>query len=434
MSFSADVGLCLAVGSPTLTTRRLSSHLLRRANRSKEIIVSKPLAGIRVLDLSKVLAGPLCAQYLGDLGADIIKVETIGQGDETRGWPPFPAPGLGTVFLSANRNKRSIAVDLKKASGREIVHALAKSADIAIESFGTGVAERLSIDAASLRPLNERLIHCSISGFGRSGPLKNSPGYDVILQAFSGIMSMTGDENGGYVRSPISPIDQMTGVHAFSGIMALLYAREKSGHGGTIQVSLFETAMGLLGYNLQSYWERGVQPPKCGSSHESLCPYQAFEAADGPIMIGVANDNLWRKFCGVAGLDTIADAPRFRTNADRVKHRAETLGHVQLALARHSVKHWNDVLSNAGVPCSPINSLAQLLQHPHTEASGIVVEYDHHKAGRLKAVGHPVLINGEPRRAGSPPPVLGQHTDEVLTELGLSAGNIDQLRRDRVVG
>jgi len=178
--------------------------------------VSKPLTGIRVLDLSKVLAGPLCAQYLGDLGADIIKVETVGLGDETRGWPPFPAPGLGTVFLSANRNKRSIAVDMKTEKGREIVHALAKSADVAIESFGTGVAERLGIDAATLRSLNDRLIHCSISGFGRSGPLKNSPGYDVILQAFCGIMSMTGDEDGGYIRSPISPIDQMTGVHAFS--------------------------------------------------------------------------------------------------------------------------------------------------------------------------------------------------------------------------
>ena len=189
--------------------------------------MSKPLTGIRVLDLSKVLAGPLCAQYLGDLGADIIKVEAVGQGDETRGWPPFPAPGLGTVFLSANRNKRSIAVDMKSERGREIVHALAKSADVAIESFGTGVAERLGIDAPTLRSLNERLIHCSISGFGRSGPLKNSPGYDVILQAFCGVMSMTGDEDGGYIRSPISPIDQMTGVHAFSGILALLYAREK---------------------------------------------------------------------------------------------------------------------------------------------------------------------------------------------------------------
>jgi len=221
--------------------------------------VSKPLTGIRVLDLSKVLAGPLSAQYLGDLGADIIKVETVGQGDETRGWPPFPAPGLGTVFLSANRNKRSIAVDMKTEKGREIVHALAKSADVAIESFGTGVAERLGIDAPTLRALNDRLIHCSISGFGRSGPLKNSPGYDVILQAFCGVMSMTGDEDGGYIRSPISPIDQMTGVHAFSGILALLYAREKTGKGGEIQVSLFETALGLLGYNLQTFWERGVQ-------------------------------------------------------------------------------------------------------------------------------------------------------------------------------
>lgn len=394
----------------------------------------KPLVGIRVLDLSKVLAGPLCAQYLGDLGADIIKVETVGQGDETRGWPPFPAPGLGTVFLSANRNKRSIAVDLKTEKGREIVHALAKSADVAIESFGTGVAERLRIDAATLRALNDRLIHCSISGFGRSGPLKNSPGYDVILQAFSGIMSMTGDANGGYIRSPISPIDQMTGVHAFSGIMALLYAREKTGQGGTIQVSLFETALGLLGYNLQTYWERGVQPPKCGSSHESLCPYQAFETADGPIMIGVANDNLWRKFCQVTGLETIVGDPKFRTNADRVKHRDETLRHVQSALVKHPVAYWNDALSRIGVPCSPINSIAQLLEHPHTAASGIIVEYDHGDAGGLKAVGHPVLINDEPRRAGSPPPMHGQHTDDVLRELGMSSEAIDELRRTDVVG
>ena len=204
---------------------------------------------------------------------------------------------------------------------------------------------------------------------------------------------MTGDEDGGYIRSPISPIDQMTGVHAFSGILALLYAREKTGKGGAIQVSLFETALGLLGYNLQTYWERGVQPPKCGSSHESLCPYQAFEAADGPIMIGVANDNLWRKFCSVAGLDAIVDDRRFRTNADRVAHRKETLDHVQAALAQHSATHWNDALTAIGVPCAPINSIAQLLDHPHTGASDIIVEYEHQTAGRLKGVGHPVLID-----------------------------------------
>jgi formyl-CoA transferase len=323
---------------------------------------------------------------------------------------------------------------MKTEKGREIVHALAKSADVAIESFGTGVAERLGIDAATLRSLNERLVHCSISGFGRSGPLKNSPGYDVILQAFCGIMSMTGDEDGGYIRSPISPIDQMTGVHAFSGILALLYAREKTGKGGDIQVSLFETALGLLGYNLQTFWERGVQPPKCGSSHESLCPYQAFEAADGPIMIGVANDNLWRKFCAVTGLNAIVDDQKFKTNADRVAHRKETLGHVQAALTRNSVAHWNEVLTGVGVPCAPINSIAQLLEHPHTRISDIIVEYEHQTAGRLKGVGHPVLINGAERQAGLPPPLLGQHTEDILGEMGLSSETISELRRARVIG
>jgi len=256
----------------------------------------------------------------------------------------------------------------------------------------------------------------------------------VILQAFCGIMSMTGDEEGGYIRSPISPIDQMTGVHAFSGILALLYAREKTGKGGAIQVSLFETALGLLGYNLQTYWERGVQPPKCGSSHESLCPYQAFDAADGPIMIGVANDNLWRKFCAVVGLSAFVDDPRFRTNADRVAHRKETISHVQIAIAQHSVAYWNDTLAGVGVPCAPINSIAQLLDHPHTRASGIIVEYEHQTAGRLKGVGHPVLIDGAERHAGLPPPTLGQHTDEVLSEIGLSSESIDELRRTHIVG
>jgi formyl-CoA transferase len=396
--------------------------------------VAKPLVGIKVLDLSKVLAGPLCAQYLGDLGAEVIKVEAVGQGDETRGWPPFPAPGLGTVFLSANRNKRSIAINMKAEKGRALVHELAKSADVAIESFGTGVAERLAIDADSLRALNGRLIHCSISGFGRTGPLKNSPGYDVILQAFSGVMSMTGDEGGGYIRSPISPIDQMTGVHAFSGILASLLAREKSGKGASIQVSLFDTALGLLGYNLQTFWERGVQPAKCGSSHESLCPYQAFEASDGPIMIGVANDNLWRKFCGVAGLKSIVDDPKFRTNADRVRHRAETLQYVREVIATRTVEAWNAALNDVGIPCSPINTLTQLLEHPHTKANKIIMQYDHAAAGRLNCVGHPVTFVKEERSAGLPPPMLGQHTDEILREIGLSTERIDQLRREEVIG
>ena len=395
--------------------------------------MSRPLDGIKVLDLTKVLAGPLCAQYLGDLGAEVIKVEAVGQGDETRGWPPFPAPGLGTVFLSANRNKRSIAINLKSEKGRQLVHKLAKSADVAIESFGTGVAERLGIDAASLCALNDRMVHCSISGFGRTGPLKNSPGYDVILQAFSGIMSMTGDEGGGHIRSPISPIDQMTGVHAVGGIVACLFAREISGKGAAIQVSLFDTALGLLGYNLQTFWQRGTQPAKCGSSHESLCPYQAFEAADGPIMIGVANDNLWRKFCTVAGLQAIVDDPKFRTNADRVKHRPETLHLVQSSIAANTVAHWNAVLNEVGIPCSPINTLAQLLDHPHTKADKLIMRYDHPAAGRLNCVGYPVTFLGEDRTTGLSPPTLGQHTDEVLKEMGLSPASIAELRREDII-
>lgn len=395
--------------------------------------MAKPLQGVKVLDLTKVLAGPLCAQYLGEMGADIIKVEPVGTGDETRGWPPFRAPGLGAVFLSANRNKRSIAVDLKTEQGRAVVHRLATSCDIAIESFGTGVVERLGIDAATLRGLNPRLIYCSISGFGRAGPMRDAPGYDVILQAFCGVMALTGNESGGHIRSPISPIDQMTGTHALSGILALLYQRAVTGQGGTVNVSLYDTAMGLLGYNLQTFWEKGVQPAKCGSSHESLCPYQAFEAQDGPIMIGVANDNLWRKFCAVVGLEEIVDHPDFRSNADRVRNRAQTLARVQAALAGGTVAHWHETLSRAGIPCSPINSLAQLLAHPHTAASGVVLDYEHPAGGALKGIAQPVRFDGEPVRPGLPPPLLGQDTDAVLAEIGLSQNEIAALRELRAV-
>jgi crotonobetainyl-CoA:carnitine CoA-transferase CaiB-like acyl-CoA transferase len=393
----------------------------------------KPLAGIKVLDFSKVLAGPLCTQSLGDLGADVIKVEPFGLGDETRGWPPFRSEGLGAVFLSVNRNKRSITLDLKTEQGRAVAHQLAKQADVAIESFGTGVAERLGIDAATLRPLNDRLIHCSISGFGRQGPLANSPGYDVILQAFSGMMSLTGDEGGGYIRSPISPIDQMTGTHALTGILAALLGRNNTGVGTTVKVSLFETALGLLRYNLQSFWERGVQPPKCGSSHESLCPYEAFETADGPLMLGVANDAQWRKLCAAAGMEAIVDDPKFRTNADRVIHRAETLGLVQTALAKQSAAFWNNKLNELGVPCAPINTLAQLLQHPHTQASGVIVDYLHPHGGPVQSVGQPFTLGDEPRSAGLPPPIRGEHTHDILSEMGFSATEIETLKADKVV-
>ena len=395
--------------------------------------VMKPLAGIKVLDFSKVLAGPLCTQTLGDLGAEIIKVEPLALGDETRAWPPFHAEGLGAVFLSVNRNKRSIALDLKTEAGREVARKLAREADIAIESFGTGVAERLGIDAESLQAVNDRLIHCSISGYGRSGPLKNLPGYDVILQAFSGMMSLTGDEGGGYIRSPISPIDQMTGTHAVTGILAALIERAKTGKGTTVKVNLFETSLGLLRYNIQSFWERGEQPPKCGSTHESLCPYRAFEAADGPVMIGVANDNLWRKFCSVAGLNDIVDDPKFATNTQRVVHREETDAIVQQAVEQKPVAFWADELARIGVPCAPVNTLRQVLEHPHTEASGLIVGYDHPHGRSIRSVGLPFTLGDDAREPGLPPPVHGEHTLTILQEMGLSADEIEQLKAARAI-
>ncbi|MEN2738677.1 CoA transferase [Microbacterium sp. X-17] len=387
-----------------------------------------PLSGIRVLDFTKTLAGPLCTQYLGDLGADVIKIEPLGVGDDTRGWPPFRAPGLSAVFLSVNRNKRSVAINLKTEEGRAVVRDLAAGADVAIESFGTGVAERLGIDAPSLREINPRLVHCSISGYGRSGPLKDLLGYDVILQAFSGMMSLTGEEGTDYIRSPISPIDQVTGMHALTGIMAALFERQRTGEGTTVQVNLFETSLGLLRYNLQSFWEQGAQPARCGSTHEGLCPYRVFDAADGPVLVGVANDHLWRKFTAVAGLDEFVDDPRFRTNADRVRNRTETDALVQAVIERQTVEWWSDQLAIAGVPCAPVNTLRDVLDHPHTEASGIIFDYEHPAGGAMKGVGLPFLLGGERRDSGSPPPLPGEHTRTVLDELGYTDERVAGLR------
>ncbi|HMM70847.1 MAG TPA: CoA transferase, partial [Rhodocyclaceae bacterium] len=313
-----------------------------------------PLKGVRVLDLSKILAGPLCTQYLGELGAEVIKIEPPEGGDDTRSWPPRK-DGQGAVFLAVNRNKQSVAVDLKSPEGVEIVKKIAKSAQVVVESYGTGVAERLGIDYRSLREVNPSLVYCAISGYGRTGPMGQQPGYDLMGQAFSGIMSLTGEKDGGPIRSPFSPLDQTTGMHALVGVLAGLMNRQQTGEGKYMEVSLFETALAFLAYNAQSYWVKGVVPERFGSGHESLCPYQAFEAADGYVLLGVGNDNLWRKFCAVAGLQAIQDDPKFKTNPDRVAHFDETVRIVAEVMKRQPVDAWVEILQRAGVPCAPIN-------------------------------------------------------------------------------
>ncbi|EKZ98403.1 bile acid-inducible operon protein F [Cupriavidus sp. HMR-1] len=375
------------------------------------------LNGIRVLDLSKVLAGPLCGQYLGELGAEVIKVEPVGRGDDTRAWLPQDR-GQSATFLAVNHNKRSLAVDLKTAEGRQIVQTLAAKSDVVLQGFGSGAAARLGVDYKTLSGMNPSLIYCEISGYGRAGPLGQEPGYDVMLQAFSGMISTMGEAGGKLARASFSPVDLGTGMHAFSGILAALLERQKTGRGMFLEVSLLDTAMGFMSYLAQNYWCSGKLPRPMGTAHPAMAPYQVFEASDGPVMIGVGNDVQWRRFCPVAGLDDVIDAPKFATNAARVAHFDETVAMVQARIALQPVAHWIEALRKAGVACSPIHTLGDALAHQQVAARELIVESDHPVLGKVRNVGLPIRFAEAPRSAHRAPPLLGQHTDEVLGEAG----------------
>ncbi|MDP3139309.1 MAG: CoA transferase [Burkholderiaceae bacterium] len=390
-----------------------------------------PLKGIRVLDVSRVLAGPLCTQTLGGLGAEVIKIESIGDGDELRQWPPLRGI-TGAPFLAYNRNKKSIALDLKRPEALELVVRLAGLSDVFVESGSAGATCRLGLGYEVLRKVRPDLVYCSISGFGQVGPLRRAKGYDLMLQAFSGMMAMTGEPGGDPVRSPFSPIDQGTGNQAVIGILSALMRKGQTGQGALVEVSLLETATQLMSYHLQSYWETGVVPARISTGHPSLVPYQTFETADRPILVGIANDRLWRAFCAEFSLGHIAADPRFATNPKRVENRAETVALVQGVLGSHHADDLIARLIDRGIPCSPINTLKELSQHEHLGALGMIAEYAHPELGSVKAVLQPITFDTRKEQTNVPPPMLGQHTLEVLALAGCSPQEIESYVRSGI--
>lgn len=393
----------------------------------------RPLQGIRILDLSKVLAGPLCAQYLGDLGADVIKVEPPGSGDETRGWLP-QKDGESASFMAVNHNKRGLALDLKSPEGKQIVRELVARADVVIQGFGAGTAQRLGVDYQSLRDINPSLIYCEISGYGRDGPWGQEPGYDVMLQAFSGMISTIGQKDGPQARVSFSPVDLGTGLHAVSGILAAVLHKKNTGEGGYVEVSLLDTAMGFMGYMSHNYWFSGVAPSRMGTAHPSLCPYQAFRTQDGELMLGVGNDRLWQRFCQEAGLAQYAEDPDFSTNAQRVNRFEQTCALVQQVLEQDTTQSWLSRLRRAGVPVAPLHTLDQALAHEQVKARNIVVQSRHPTVGDLRHIAYPVTFNNEPRGVSRTPPLLGQHTSEILGEIGYTTDAIERLAEKGVIG
>jgi crotonobetainyl-CoA:carnitine CoA-transferase CaiB-like acyl-CoA transferase len=382
----------------------------------------KPLAGIRVLDLTSSLAGPFCTQALAALGADVVKVEHPGRGDEARAWGPDFWEGSAVIFFAANLGKRSLALDLKDERGREALLRLADRADVVVQSLRPGRAESLGVGPAELRARNERLVYCSIGAFGRVGPLSGQPGYDPLAQAAGGVISLTGEPDRPGVRVGTSLIDIGTGVWAALAVLAALLERQATGRGRTIELSLYETALALVHYQLTAVLNGASPPSRFGTGFPLIVPYQAFATGDGELMIAAGNDRLFAALCDVLGLPELPADPRFATNPARVEHRAELVPLIAERLRQEPSAVWQERLTAAGVPVTPVNDLAQVAAHEQTHALGIVQEL----AGRL-TVGLPLSLDSERVAHRGPPPLLGEHSAEVLAEAGYSESEIAAL-------
>jgi crotonobetainyl-CoA:carnitine CoA-transferase CaiB-like acyl-CoA transferase len=405
-----------------------------------------PLSELVVLDLSRVLAGPWATQMLADMGATVLKIERPGTGDETRQWgPPYLKDREGrettesAYYLSTNRGKRSLAIDLASRDGQALVRQLAAGADVLVENFKVGTLARWGLDYRSLESANERLVYLSISAFGQDGPAAAEPGYDAMIQALGGLMSITGVPDGepgaGPQKVGVAVADLMCGMYAVAAVLAALHERHRSGRGQYVDLALLDTQVAWLANQALNYLVSGTVPVRRGTAHPNIVPYQAFASADGHLMLAVGNDAQFARFCAAAGLDALATDPRYARNAQRVANRAQLTPRLAAALAGRPTTHWLRVLREADVPCGPINDLAQVFDEPQVRHRGMRVDLAHPVAGSVPSVRNPIRYSRTPLERGAAPPLLGADTDAVLAErLGLDAPALADLRRRGVIG
>ena len=395
---------------------------------------SGPLAGIRILDLTRVLAGPYCTMFLGDLGAEVVKVEQPGVGDDTRGWGPPFAGGESAYFLCTNRNKKSLTVDFKSAEGTALVRKLAARADVLIENFRPGAMERLGLGDKELRATNPRLVYASLSGFGADGPMADIPGYDLIVQAWGGLMSVTGTAESGPLKVGVAIIDLVAGLMLGKSIVAALYAREKSGVGQRVDTSLLEAEVAALINAGSNYLIGGKVPVRWGNAHPTIVPYQSFQTADSFLVLGAASEAIWKRLCPALGRAGLTDDPRFAKNADRVEHRQELIALLAAIFLTRTTAEWVGALTAADVPCAPVQTIDQVFAAPQVLHRNMLVEVEHPTAGTVKLAGIPVKFSATPPSVRLPPPLLGQHSEDVLSSwLGMSIEEIENLKRKSVL-
>lgn len=392
-----------------------------------------PLTGYRVLELAHLIAGPFCGMCLADMGADVVKVEEPTTGDLSRSVYHVSLNGEGPLYLTANRNKRSLTLDLRSREGPQVLYRLAEQADVVIEAYRGGVAERLEVDYPRLSRLNPRLIYCSLSAFGPEGPWREKPGLDALVQAVSGLMAVTGEADGPPALCGAPLLDTIGSLLAVQGILTALLHRGRTGEGQKVDVSLLDGALLGMASRLSVFHVTGEDVPRLGNAHPELVPYQAFRARDGWIFVAARNEKLWHAFCRAIGQPGLVTDPRFATNADRLAHRKELTTLLDDLFPRRSVKEWMEIFEAADVLCAPVNTFSDMVKDPQVLASGMLVEQEHPRAGRFKTIGVPVRLEKSPGRILTPAPTLGQHTEQILREAGYSEGEVRDLRERRVI-